>query len=229
MWLRAASCAIMRFGVSRGQAEGRVFLKMGRKRSMIIAVTGGAGSGKSAYAERCALSLTELRQPDGALTKSSAHRKAPLYLATMRRDGEEADARIRRHRNMRRGKGFQTLEKASDLSQIPREQLCGRTVLLEDLSNLIANEMFPDDLMEPGFRVEDHLKDAEMNIREGLAHVASSCENLVVVMNEVSSDSMGYDHLTNCYIGMTARMNAYVAAFADGVQEVVYGIPVRLK
>lgn len=196
---------------------------------MVIAVTGGAGSGKSAYAEKCALTLTMMKLADGIRAKASGQRKAPLYLATMRKDGAEADARIRRHREMRKGKGFRTLEKSSDLAAIPAGELSGRTVLLEDLSNLVANEMFPDEMMGPDFCIEDHLQEAEMNVKAGLARVAANCDNLVVVMNEIGSDGRSHDRLTNYYAAMTARMNAYVSALADGVQEVVYGIPVRVK
>ena len=61
---------------------------------MMVLVTGGAASGKSAFAERVALSLP-----------------APhAYVATMRHGDAETEARIDRHRQMRAGKGFETVE-----------------------------------------------------------------------------------------------------------------------
>ena len=71
---------------------------------MLVAVTGGSGSGKSAYAEQ-----TAVRLADGGRL---------LYLATMMRDGAGAQERIRRHRALRRGKGFLTIEKTDRLCEI---------------------------------------------------------------------------------------------------------------
>ena len=70
---------------------------------MLVTVTGGSGSGKSAYAEQTAVRLAE----GGRL----------LYLATMMRDGAGAQERIRRHRALRSGKGFLTIEKTDSLCE----------------------------------------------------------------------------------------------------------------
>ena len=61
---------------------------------MMILVTGGASSGKSAYAEQLACSLPGSR----------------YYLAAMKPFGEEGARRIARHRALRAGKGFVTVE-----------------------------------------------------------------------------------------------------------------------
>ena len=60
---------------------------------MLIYVSGGSGSGKSAFAED--------------LVVQSGVRKR-VYLATMEPFGEDAAQRIARHRALRRGKGFVT-------------------------------------------------------------------------------------------------------------------------
>ena len=62
---------------------------------MMILVTGGSGSGKSAFAEDCVLALGE---------------KKRIYIATMFPFDEESKKRVARHRNMRSGKGFETVE-----------------------------------------------------------------------------------------------------------------------
>ena len=64
---------------------------------MTALIFGGAACGKSAYGERLACALPR----QGKL----------VYLATMEPVGEEAQARIRRHREQRAGKGFVTLER----------------------------------------------------------------------------------------------------------------------
>ena len=53
---------------------------------MLVVVTGGSGSGKSAFAEETVLSLGEARR---------------IYIATMQAFDEESHRRIRRHRHMR--------------------------------------------------------------------------------------------------------------------------------
>ena len=52
---------------------------------------------------------------------------------------------------------------------------------------------------------------------------------LVVVTNELFSDGMDYDPDTLAYLDVLARLNRAVAARADGVYEVVCGIPVAWK
>ena len=66
---------------------------------MLILVTGGAASGKSEHAEK--------------IICARAHSK--LYLATMQPFGKSARARIARHRKLREGKGFHTVERSLDL------------------------------------------------------------------------------------------------------------------
>lgn len=95
---------------------------------MFTLIIGGSASGKSSYAERLTVSLPG----DGPR----------IYLATMEAFGAEAHARIARHRQMRRGRGFETLECTRNLAsaQVPP----GSNVLLEDMGNLVANELFGD-------------------------------------------------------------------------------------
>ena len=91
---------------------------------MLIIVTGGSASGKSEYAEN--------------LVPNAGSR---VYLATMEPFGTEAEARIARHRKLREGKGFETIECPVNIGDC-FEACRGRHVLLEDLPNLVANEMF---------------------------------------------------------------------------------------
>ena len=97
---------------------------------MIHLVTGGSGSGKSEYAENW---LTGRNKKDGTY----------IYIATMQPYTEETMKKIERHHRLRAGKGFRTLEKYTDLSEleIPKNQ----GILLECISNLVANELYRED------------------------------------------------------------------------------------
>ena len=88
-------------------------------------VTGGSGSGKSAYAEQQVLEAGDAPR---------------YYIATMMPYGEEGRRRVEKHRRMRREKHFETIECYMDLKQVQVPP--GSTVLLECLSNLTANELY---------------------------------------------------------------------------------------
>ena len=94
---------------------------------MFFVVTGGSGSGKSAFAEKLTASLGEGRR---------------IYIATMMCFDEEGKKRISRHRAMRADKHFETLERYTDLCglEVPEDSI----LLLECMSNLVANEMFDE-------------------------------------------------------------------------------------
>lgn len=168
---------------------------------MFAVVTGGSGSGKSEYAENLACSLAGERR---------------IYVATMRPWDEEGLRRIERHRRLRAGKGFETMECFTDLEQLkgvgPKD-----TVLLECMSNLTANEFY---------KQKDQ---ASQRIWKGILKLVKSCRHLVVVTNEVFSDGISYDRETVEYMELLGNLNGKLASFADQVTEVVYGIPVAIK
>ena len=164
-------------------------------RALII---GGAGSGKSEYAEKLAVRMAER---DGT----------PLvYLATMAGGSPEADARIAKHRQSRAGRGFVTVEKCTDLSGISFEK-CGATVLLEDLGNLLGNEMF---LPEGG--------GAEA-VLAGIRYVEKNSRNLIMVGNEIFSDGCRYDEGTQSYLRELALIQRSLAERAEYAAEIVCG------
>ena len=167
---------------------------------MLILVTGGAASGKSAFAESLCLPLSPR-----------------LYLACMQPFGAEGNARIARHRAMRKDKGFLTVERYTDLASLA---LPARgAVLLEDLCNLAANEMFATEPFSDPFEA----------VMRGVDALRLQCERLVVVTDEICSDGVAYDPSTEAYQKALGRINAAVAARADAVIEVVAGIPTLLK
>lgn len=185
---------------------------------MFLLVTGGSGSGKSEYAESRVLKFGDKRR---------------YYIATMMCFDKESRKRVERHRKMRSGKGFETIECPLHLKAVewPEQgsspdsagkpvQKEKTTVLLECMSNLAANEMF-----DPGGSQENALEE----IKTGIDRLLGKCDNLVVVTNEVFSDGLEYDRETGKYQKLLGEINCYMAARADEVVEVVYGIPVRMK
>lgn len=171
---------------------------------MLILVTGGAASGKSAHAER----LLCAHAPSSR-----------LYLATMQPFGAAAQARIARHRALRQGKGFETVERPTDLAGLTLPQHYDG-ILLEDLGNLLANERFaPEGAGDAAFG----------SILAGIAHLQDCCETLVVVTDEIFSDGVTYPPETARYIRDLAALNRALAARAAAVYESVCGILLPLK
>ena len=169
---------------------------------MLTLVLGGAASGKSEYAE--------------ALVLRSALPR--YYLATMQVWDAECAARVEKHRKMRAAKQFETLECPLHLEtvRLPRRG----TVLLEDLGNLTANELYA-----PAGAGDA----AAAHILQGLDSLAAQCESLIVVSNEVFSGGADYAGDTDRYLLALARVNNALAARADVVVRVVCGIPVYYK
>ena len=172
---------------------------------MFVTVTGGSGSGKSAFAEEQLLQFPE---------------KNRLYIATMVCFDEESRQRVKRHRKMRKEKHFDTLECPTDLVhvRIPKDT----AVLLECMSNLVANEMFSGaDIVSEDVGVG--------HILQGIKSLSAKVDELVIVSNNVFEDGISYDATTQAYIRALGRINTGVAALADTVTEVVVGIPVPVK
>lgn len=177
---------------------------------MIYLVTGGSGSGKSSYAEQL---LTQLPHVDRR-----------YYIATMQVYGEEGVRRVERHRRMREGKGFLTLEQETQVWRAAErfEAGCRCAAMIECMSNLTANEMFG----EKG-QVEE-----EEVVRRTVSDVKRLSEyavDLIIVTNQVFDDGISYEESTMAYIRALGRINILLARWADQVTEVTAGIPVIWK
>ena len=170
---------------------------------MMAVVTGGSGSGKSAFAEDKILSLGQGKR---------------FYIATMHPYDEESYKRVERHRKMRAGKGFETVECYTGLENLEFPQ--DAIVLLECMSNLAANEMFE----ESGAGA-----DTVAAVLRGVRKLKSQVGHLVMVTNEIFSEAASYEGDTVRYQEYLGKINQKLGEMADQVVEVVYGIPIWHK
>lgn len=174
---------------------------------MIIFITGGSGSGKSEYAEKAAVRLAE-KNPEANL----------IYIATMEPKDAESHKRIERHRNMRAGKQFLTRECYTHLEELKTAKK--DIVLLECISNLVANEMF-----SAAGRKEQTVS----AVKDGIRHLTEESSDVIIVGNNVFEDGIFYDEMTETYCRQMAEINCFIAEQADEVIEVVCGLPVFWK
>lgn len=177
---------------------------------MTTLVLGGAASGKSEYAER--LVETAFAVAGGS---------APLwYIATMSAPDDESRERIRKHRDRRTGKGYETAE-CPDGKRLAAfaDALNGEdrpVLLLDDFGNLVANELFAGSAGREA-RVQP--------LVDSLKTLHRKAGTLVLVTNDVFGDGPSDDPGVDRYLRFLAQLNRDVAAFAENVCEVTAGLP----
>ena len=158
---------------------------------MLYMVCGGSGSGKSAWAEDLAVRLCPGEK---------------LYLATLTDIDGEMEARIRDHRKMREGKHFHTVERGYALEEL---DVSGeKLVLLECMTNLLANEMYSDGAKKPS--------DIPAYIMEGIRHLCSQTEDLIVIGQDAFSE-VPMDPEMRKYVRESGRVSQMLAGEADVV------------
>ena len=177
----------------------------------LILVTGGARSGKSAFAEQL---LTE-----------RAGNKA--YLATAPVCDAEMAARVARHRERRAAGNWRTYEEECELERaLAAAAADGADGLLLDCLTLWLNNLF--------FAAERAGRELDES------GVAARCAELiptlkrfpgtvVAVLNEVGSGLVPESALSRRFRDASGRCGQLVAAAADEVYWVVCGIPQRIK
>ena len=168
----------------------------------VIFLTGGARSGKSAFALDCA---------------AKYERKA--FLATAEAFDEEMARRIRKHRE-ERGASFVTIEEPLD---IDRELLTLPpdidVVVLDCLTVWVGNLMHGIDReREIGDRIERFLN----VLREPPV-------NMIVVTNEVGMGIVPENAMARAFRDMAGSLNRKAAAIATEAWLLCSGLPLRLK
>ena len=169
---------------------------------MIVFITGGAKNGKSSYAQRLAVRLSQ---------------GGPrYYIATMIPVDAEDRERIRRHIADRDGLGFETVECGRDiLSCLPKVDPSG-SFLLDSTTALLMNELFvpPDYHLDP---------EAGNRCAGEVAAFARSVANIVLVSDYIFSDAARYDETTEVYRKALAAIDRKLAAISDVVLELSAG------
>lgn len=172
---------------------------------MLIFVSGGVRSGKSALGERLIAQYAQGRK---------------IYLATSEVCDEEMERRVARHREDRAGKGFATVEKSRDIGSVAAQMEIGDAVLLDCLGTLAANEMFSGGLAE----FDEVYKNAmACRIIGDIIKISNAVSVLVVISNEVFSDGSEYEKETEDYIDVLGMLHCRLAAAADTAVECACG------
>lgn len=179
---------------------------------MLILITGAVGAANPNMRKKSAVDLRAVQKN--------------IILQPCSPTVQRVHKRTRRHHALRQGKGFETIEQYQNVSKafdkVQTEVVSHAAqnekpvVLLECLSNLMANECF-----EEGGTPDAVFSDCIQLYRQ--------CRHLVIVTNEIFSDGCLYDNTTTDYITRLGRLNTQLVQEADCVAEVVYSIPVYWK
>ncbi|MCF0123767.1 MAG: bifunctional adenosylcobinamide kinase/adenosylcobinamide-phosphate guanylyltransferase [Ruminiclostridium sp.] len=163
----------------------------------LILITGENNSGKSRYAER--------------LTASCGNHR--FYIATMLPATEENGERIQKHRKQREGLNFHTLECPCEVGKASIAE--NAVVLLEDVSNLLANVLFGRD-------------GSGDEVLADIYALQKRCNTLVAVSIAGLSPE-GFDDETADYIRTLNHINRRLADRADICITMRNGVPMAEK
>jgi len=167
---------------------------------MKIFISGGCKNGKSYYAQH----LAKAQQTDFL-----------YYIATMKPADSEDDERIIKHRKERGGWGFTTIEQPADIEKILHKCDHNGSFLLDSVTALLANEMFPP----PDWSLNEQ---AAKKIINGLSQITDNVKNIVIVSDYIYSDAVVYDEFTEKYRKSLAEIDCMAAKNCDIVLEIAY-------
>lgn len=170
-------------------------------KAMLILVTGGARSGKSAYAQRTALSFGE----------------RPIYVATAKRYADaEFQQRIARHR-ADRDERWTTIEEPVNISAHDLQ----KKVVVVDCVTLWLTNLFA----LHHYQVEPSLEAVRREVENFLATDAT----FVLVTNELGMGLHAETETGRQFTDLQGWANQFIAGKADRVVFMVSGIPLILK
>jgi adenosylcobinamide kinase / adenosylcobinamide-phosphate guanylyltransferase len=177
--------------------------------SRLILITGGARSGKSAYAQRLAEALP------------GPH----AYLATCPAIDPEMSERIRKHRMERAKRDWQTLEEPYDLSGTLARAANYPTVLIDCLTLWINNLMFRAANAGTSLREEDIQQHCRAVVDAAQQHPGT----VIFVSGEVGLGIVPDNREARLFRDLLGRCNQVIAGSAGQVTLVSCGLPLHLK
>lgn len=177
---------------------------------MIVFVSGGARSGKSAIAEQYAQRL--------------ANGKPCYYLATAQVYDREMAERVARHQASR-AHAWITLEAPVAIDQALSQVGAGHTILLDCLTLWASQVMFHATADAPPLGEAAGLALLRRCVRDARAHGQA----LVVVSNDINEAPLPSDPVTWRYVSFLQTLHRWLAAEADSVIEAVAGQAVAWK
>ena len=165
----------------------------------MIFIIGGVRSGKSTLAEN--------------IIKNYDNK---IYLATLVINDPEMEKRKELHLKNRESDNYVTYEVPFDIKDIKISK--ENVILLDCLTNLVANEIFLNNSLDVINKVTNEIKKIKDNSKE-----------LVIVSNDVFKGYNNYSKETNEFLYNLGQIHINVANMAESVYKIEYGIKTKLK
>lgn len=177
----------------------------------IVFITGGARSGKSAYAEKLALRLAKKE-------KQHLH-----YVACGVAMDKEMQTRIARHKKDRKEQevSWKTWEQPTELFQLASRFTACDAVLVDCLTTLAANYQWE--------QRESRTEEILQYIQRDITCLKKKAGNLILVSNEVLQGGPHDDLKTKEYQYLLGKLHQYIVQQSDAAVLVESGIPMIKK
>lgn len=172
----------------------------------IILITGGQRSGKSAYAENLALSLSP----------------SPIYLATAHIWDDEFMIRVKKHQE-RRGSNWTNIEEEKFLS---RHNISNKVCVIDCLT-LWCTNFFYDKNRD--IKDQPSVDEALSALKNEFDKFTDQDATFIFVTNEIGSGGVSDNVIQRRFTDLEGWMNQYVASKSDEVILMVSGIPLKIK
>ena len=166
----------------------------------IILITGGQRSGKSSFAEKTALSLSD----------------NPVYMATARVWDEEFRLRVVRHQASRDSQ-WTNIEEEKVLS---RHNLAGRVAVIDCVTLWCTNFFFD---------LDSDVQQSLEEVKSEFDSFTSQDATFIFVTNEIGLGEVSDSELQRKFTDLQGWINQYIASKADEVIMMISGIPLKLK
>jgi adenosylcobinamide kinase/adenosylcobinamide-phosphate guanylyltransferase len=148
-----------------------------------------------------------------ALELAQQRGKRPAFLATAQAFDGEMTERIRQHRE-ERGDGFVTVEEPFELASALRTQRECDVIVVDCLTLWVSNLM---------------LSDREIPTEELITAARECSATVIFVSNEVGCGIVPENALARRFRDLAGALNQRVAAAADEVYWMAFGIPLKVK
>ncbi|MDY3118589.1 MAG: bifunctional adenosylcobinamide kinase/adenosylcobinamide-phosphate guanylyltransferase [Peptoniphilus sp.] len=176
---------------------------------MIVLITGGARSGKSAYAE----------------SRARAYEKV-LYIATAKKtDDEEMIRRVEKHR-ARRPASWRTAERDARFADAIKGE---EAVLLDCVTIMISNYLWACSEKDGSMDEEKVEALCLQELESLIVHCKAHGMDLFMVTNEVGSGIVPMSPVSRAFRDIQGRVNQRLAQWSDEVYASISGIAVKIK
>jgi adenosylcobinamide kinase/adenosylcobinamide-phosphate guanylyltransferase len=185
---------------------------------MIVFITGGVGSGKSAFAEKLALELCNTNRPH--------------YIATSVPTDKEMTHRIKHHQLERKKSGTSWIvwEQSTEISLLARQFKYDDTVLIDCLTTLLSNQLFHGwERNKSGWQYQRFRESIYKSIISAITAIHESSGTTIVVSNEIFSEPLPRDRTAFYYALMLGRLHQSIVGMSEQAYLVVNGIPIKMK